>query len=145
MELRRLAQDQRAITIVGPGGVGKTALALHVAAQIAPGFADGVAFIDLAAVTDPVRVPEAVAAALATGSGVTSSGDTAVVERLTSFLQSRQILLVLDNCEHLVEYVAILVRDILAACARVVILATKPGRIVLERGGAISPVTAAVS
>jgi predicted ATPase/DNA-binding winged helix-turn-helix (wHTH) protein/tetratricopeptide (TPR) repeat protein len=118
-ELRQLAQTRRAITVVGPGGVGKTALALHVAAQIAPGFGDGVAFIDLAAVSDPVRVPEAVAAVLANG-----AGDNAVVERLISFLQSLQMLLVLDNCEHLVEHVAILVRDILAACPRIVILAT---------------------
>jgi predicted ATPase/DNA-binding winged helix-turn-helix (wHTH) protein/tetratricopeptide (TPR) repeat protein len=119
VELRRLAQTRRAITVVGPGGVGKTVLALHAASHLAPDFADGAAFVDLSAVTDPLRVPESVAAVFSSG-----AGDNDAATRLTTLLQGRHLLLVLDNCEHLVEHVALLVRDILAACPRVVILAT---------------------
>ena len=118
-ELRRLLGTRRLVTIVGPGGVGKTSVALRLAADLAREFPDGVAFADLSAVTDPARVAEVVVAVLAAG-----AGDNAAMERLTGFLRDRQVLLVLDNCEHLVEPVAALVTEILAACARVVILAT---------------------
>lgn len=118
-ELRNLTRTRRAITVVGPGGVGKTVLALHLAAELAPDFPDGVAFVDLSAVADPPRVSEAVAALLVGG-----AGDNTATARLIAVLRGRQVLLVLDNCEHLVEHAAALVRDILATCPRVVVLAT---------------------
>ncbi len=118
-ELRALLRTGRIVTIVGPGGVGKTSLALQLAADLAAEFSDGVAFADLSGIADPVRVPEAVAAVLVSGSGANTAS-----ERLTAFLQNRQVMLVLDNCEHLVEPVARLVSEVLDACSRVVILAT---------------------
>ena len=118
-ELKQLLRGRRIVSIVGPGGVGKTALALHLATDVAAEFPDGVAFSDLSTIADPARVPEAVASGLADGAGVNTA-----TARLTAFLRDHKSLLVLDNCEHVVEPVALLVSAILAACPRVVVLVT---------------------
>lgn len=118
-ELKQLLHSRRIVSIVGPGGVGKTALALHLATQVAAEFPDGVAFSDLSTITDPARVPEAVASGLADGAGVNTA-----TARLTAFLRDHKSLLVLDNCEHVVEPVALLVSAILSACPGVVVLVT---------------------
>jgi predicted ATPase/DNA-binding winged helix-turn-helix (wHTH) protein len=118
-DVRALLVTQRLVTIVGPGGIGKTSLALRVAADVAPDYADGVAFADLSAVVDAARVPEAVAAVLAGGSGANTAA-----ERLTALLRDRHMLLLLDNCEHVVAEVATLAGDLLAACPRIVVLTT---------------------
>jgi predicted ATPase len=108
------------MTLTGVGGVGKTRLALEVAARLADEFPDGVWFFELAAVTDPAAVPDAVAAVL----GITQQPGKTVTESVASALEGRSRLLVFDNCEHVVDSVADLVEAILAVSATVTILAT---------------------
>src|ERR1700719_3953500 len=111
---------QRFVTLTGVGGVGKTRLALEVAARLADEFPDGVWFFDLAAVTDPAAVPDAVAAVL----GIIQQPGKTVSDSVAGALEGRVRLLVFDNCEHVVDSVADLVEAILAASATVTILAT---------------------
>ena len=108
-----LLADARLVTLVGPGGVGKTRLAAEVAAGWqAP---DGVWLAELAGITDPAEVPAAVCAAL---------GLRPAAEELTSQLAGRQLLIVLDNCEHLLDACARLAHDLMGGCPGVRILAT---------------------
>ncbi len=122
-DLQLLLRAHRMVSIVGPGGVGKTALALSVAATVAGDFPGGVAFADLSTVNDPARVPEAIAASLAGGGGA-GAGVNSATARLTTLLRERRSLLLLDNCEHLVEPVALLAGTIVAECPGIVILVT---------------------
>src|SRR4051812_48319015 len=108
--------DERLVTLTGVGGGGKTRLALEGAARLGEDFCDGVWLVDLAPVSDPRRVGQRVSAALSLSD---RSG-----KRLLPSLQNRALLLVLDNCEHLVEACASMVDQLLAACANVRILAT---------------------
>jgi non-specific serine/threonine protein kinase len=108
------------LTLSGPGGVGKTRLALAIAGDVADRFADGVAWIDLAPLTDSALVPSTLAAALA----FVPAPDRPMVAELARRLRTRQILLLLDNCEHLAPAVADLVAALLAACPSVQVLAT---------------------
>ena len=110
----------RLVTLTGVGGVGKTRLALEVAARLADEFPDGVWFFELAAVADPAAVPDAVAAVL----GITQQPGKNVSRGWPAALEGRVRLLVFDNCEHVVDSVADLVEAILAASATVTILAT---------------------
>jgi predicted ATPase len=119
-ELQAAVKAHRLVTLTGVGGVGKTRLALEVAARLADEFPDGVWFFELAAVTDPAAVPDAVAAVL----GITQQPGKTVTESVASALEGRVRLLVFDNCEHVVDSVADLVEAILAASATVTILAT---------------------
>jgi predicted ATPase len=119
-ELQAAVKAHRLVTLTGVGGVGKTRLALEVAARRADEFPDGVWFFELAAVTDPAAVPDAVAAVL----GITQQPGKTVTESVASALEGRVRLLVFDNCEHVVDSVADLVEAILAASATVTILAT---------------------
>jgi predicted ATPase/transcriptional regulator with XRE-family HTH domain len=111
--------DARLVTLTGPGGVGKTALALRVAADLSPAFDHGVAFVPLAAVRDPVLVAATVARAL----GLAETGDRSLPARLQDALRNRHALLVLDNFEHLLD-AAPLVSDLLSWCPRLTVLAT---------------------
>jgi predicted ATPase/DNA-binding CsgD family transcriptional regulator len=90
--------DLRLVTLTGPGGAGKTRLALDVSARLLDAFADGVYFVDLASQRDPALVPSAIARAL----GVHETGDEPLIESLQSHLNRRSVLLVLDNFEQLV-------------------------------------------
>jgi predicted ATPase len=119
-EIQGAVKAHRLVTLTGVGGVGKTRLALEVAARLADEFPDGVWFFELAAVTDPGAVPDAVAAVL----GITQQPGKTVTESVASALEGRVRLLVFDNCEHVVDSVADLVEAILAASATVTILAT---------------------
>jgi Adenylate and Guanylate cyclase catalytic domain/NB-ARC domain len=119
-EVRSALHQHRLVTLTGVGGVGKTRLALEVAAGLTDEFPDGVWFFELAAVADPAAVPDAVAAVL----GITQQPGKTVSESVASALEGRSRLLVFDNCEHVVDSVADLVEAILAASATVTILAT---------------------
>jgi non-specific serine/threonine protein kinase len=127
------------LTLTGPGGVGKTRLALAIAHDIANAFADGVAFVDFSPLADPALVLPAIASAVQ----VVESGDELLAEQLTSALRPRQLLLLLDNCEHVVDAIAGLVADLLAACPIVQVLATSraPFRLRSERELSLSPLT----
>ena len=98
----------------GPGGVGKTRLALQVAAEVAPVFADGVSFVELSAVRDPDLVLPTIAHAL----GYTDKGPRPLLDQIAAQLRQHQLLLVLDNFEHVIE-AAPLVADLLIRCPRV--------------------------
>jgi predicted ATPase len=119
-DVQAAVRSHRLVTLIGVGGVGKTRLALDVAAQLADEFIDGVWVFELAAVTDPAAVPDAVAAVL----GITQQPGQSVSDSVASALEGRSRLLVFDNCEHVVDSVADLVEAILAASATVKILAT---------------------
>ncbi|MFD5430527.1 AAA family ATPase, partial [Streptomyces sp. NPDC127084] len=112
-EIRQLIGRARLVTLTGVGGVGKTRLALETAAASARAFTDGVWLVDLTSVHDPEAVLGVTAAAL----GVSDRGGRQVLERIALRLAGRRMLLVLDNCEHLVEACARLAHDLLSASA----------------------------
>lgn len=115
-----LAGDVRLLTLTGPGGCGKTRLAISAASRLAGGFEDGVWWVGLASLSDPALVPQAVAQALGLREAPGRSPTVALLEHL----KSRTVLLVLDNCEHLVQSCAALADTLLRSCPRVRILAT---------------------
>jgi non-specific serine/threonine protein kinase len=117
--------DVRLVTLIGPGGVGKTRLALRVAAEFGDDLADGVAFVDLTPLTDPDLVLPAVATTL----GLRESGDQPIGDQLAGFLAERQVLLVLDNVEQVTEAAVDLAR-LLAICPNLKLLVTS--RVVLR-------------
>ncbi|MFE2422916.1 winged helix-turn-helix domain-containing protein [Streptomyces hokutonensis] len=119
-EIRRLLRIRRLVMLTGMGGVGKTRLALEVAAASREAFADGVWLVDLAPVSDPSAV-----AATATGAlRVPDLGALPLLDQLTGYLAGRRALLVLDNCEHLIDACAELAGRLLSAAPELRILAT---------------------
>src|SRR5215472_7238315 len=110
----------RVVTLTGAGGVGKTRLALQVARQIAERFGDGAWLCELAPVRDPAGVDGAVAAVFS----LTTPAEQSNRDALTEFLRTKELLLVLDNCEHLIEAAAGLAEILERSCERLVILAT---------------------
>jgi predicted ATPase len=119
-EVQAAVKAHRVVTLTGVGGVGKTRLAVEVAARLVDEFPDGVWFFELAAVTDPVAIPDAVAAVL----GITQQPGKTVSESVAAALEGRLRLLVFDNCEHVLDAAADLIEAILARSATVRILAT---------------------
>jgi predicted ATPase/DNA-binding CsgD family transcriptional regulator len=117
----------RLVTALGPGGVGKTRLALSVAAEVADRFADGAWFVDLVPVTDPPMVAPAIATGLGLGECQGRSADDTVL----GWLADREVLLVLDNCEHLLNGVVPLLERLLAASSRLTVLVTSRARLLV--------------
>ncbi|MER7368988.1 LuxR C-terminal-related transcriptional regulator, partial [Nonomuraea wenchangensis] len=126
-ELAALLKEHRQVTAVGPGGVGKTRLALAVAADAAGAYPDGVWFADLVPVTDPGMIAAAVAGAL--GLGEQPGRDLA--ESVAAALADRDALVVLDNCEHVLDGVAPFLERLLATCPRLTVLATSRARLMV--------------
>jgi predicted ATPase/DNA-binding CsgD family transcriptional regulator len=117
---RHALGGSRVVTLSGPGGVGKTRLALRVATDAASGYADGVRLVELAAVQDPDLVADTVVASL----GLSVAPILAPLEAVVGHLRSRGLLLVLDNCEHVRDAVSVLVSAVVDSCPEVGILAT---------------------
>ncbi|MCI0354796.1 MAG: AfsR/SARP family transcriptional regulator, partial [Acidobacteria bacterium] len=119
-EVQRLLTTTRLLTLAGPGGCGKSRLALVVAADQVADYPDGAWLVELAALADPLLLPQAVATTL----DVREEPQRPLIATLTNALQSRVLLLVLDNCEHLIDACAHLVQTLLGACPQLQILAT---------------------
>jgi predicted ATPase len=119
-EVQAAVKAHRLVTLTGVGGVGKTRLALEVAGRLVDEFPDGVWFFELAAVTDPAAVPDAVAAVL----GVTQQPGRSVAQSVAAALEGRVRLLVFDNCEHVRDAAADLIEAILVASATTKVVAT---------------------
>ncbi len=119
-QLRAALGAHRLVTLLGPGGVGKTRLALRAARDRSRSHADGPWLVELAPLQDPALIADTVLAAL----GLRDSVRGTPVERLTSHLRDREILLVLDNCEHVNDAAAALTAELLASCPRLQVLAT---------------------
>jgi predicted ATPase/DNA-binding CsgD family transcriptional regulator len=136
-EVAGLLEEYRLVTVTGPGGVGKTRLAGVVAGRVAARFADGVWLAELATVLDPARVPAVVAVAL----GVREQAGVPAAQAVARVLARRQLLLVLDNCEHVIGAAAQLCAGLLQACDDVRVLATsrEPLRIAGEAACRLAP------
>jgi predicted ATPase/class 3 adenylate cyclase len=119
-EIESLLAKHRLITLVGAGGVGKTRLSLQVGAEVLDRFEDGVWFVDLAPLNDPSFIPSRFAEVFNFG----EAGDRSLDEVVTRALQSRQLLIILDNCEHLVSGAARMAELVLRGCPNVRILAS---------------------
>jgi predicted ATPase/DNA-binding CsgD family transcriptional regulator len=123
-EIKQLLQKFRLVVLTGAGGSGKTRLALQVAAQLAGNFPDGAWLVELAPLSEPEMVPNAIADTL----GVSQRGETALLEKIVHFLRPRRLLLVLDNFEHLLP-AAQLVGALIASAPQIKIMATSRERL----------------
>ena len=119
-QVRELLNQNRLVTLTGAGGAGKTRLAIQIAGQLSGEFGDGIWYVDLAPITDPDVVPIAVARALE----LPDQPGRSTVDALLRFVRDRQMLVVLDNCEHLLDASAELVVALLGAARGLTLLAT---------------------
>ncbi len=119
-ELTELIRAHRLVTLTGVGGVGKTRLAVQVAAELVPEFPDGVWLVELAPVGDPAAAPDVVASAL----GIIVQAGLTVTASVANALAGRRLLVVLDNCEHVLDAAADLVEAVLARTNTVTVIAT---------------------
>jgi non-specific serine/threonine protein kinase len=139
VEIKRLLAGKRLVTIVGAGGIGKTRLALQAAAEVVDAYRDGVWLVELASIRDPSLVPTAVAKSL----GVPERSGKPVGESLRAYLKSRQLLLILDNCEHLLDACASLADVLVRGHADLTMLATsrEPLRVAGEQTYPLQPLS----
>jgi predicted ATPase/class 3 adenylate cyclase len=119
-DVKHLLQDHRLLTLLGPGGTGKTRLMLQVAEEVIEDYPDGVWLVELAPLTDPELIPERVAAAL----HVQEQPGREILDTLTEYLRRKKLLLLLDNVEHLVQESAELAEHLLDHCPQLKILVT---------------------
>ncbi|MCI0553195.1 MAG: tetratricopeptide repeat protein [Anaerolineae bacterium] len=119
-EVKRLLWDSRLVTLTGPGGTGKSRLSLQIAADFLELYPDGAWLVELAPLADPALLPQTVANVL----GIRESSGHPIMSLLTDHLRTKELLLILDNCEHLVEACAQLVDTLLKACPHILILAS---------------------
>ena len=119
-QVRELLDATRLLTLTGAGGSGKTRLVLQAAADVLDQYPDGVWFVDLAPITDPALVPQTVASALT----VREEAGKPLAQSVTEYARPKQFLLVLDNCEHLLDACARFADALLRACPHVKLLAT---------------------
>jgi predicted ATPase/DNA-binding SARP family transcriptional activator len=119
-DAKKLLADHRMLTLNGPGGCGKTRLALALAFEAAESFTDGTQWVGLASLFDPALLPQEIAREL----GVLEAPDRPLTDRIIEYLEPKHALLVLDNCEHLVDACAVLVETLLRHCPALKILAT---------------------
>jgi predicted ATPase/DNA-binding XRE family transcriptional regulator len=120
VDVIQLLKKHRLVTLTGSGGVGKTRLSIQAAADLLTEFPIGIWLVELAPLTDPALVPQSVCAVM----GVKPDGDTSALEALTNYLRNKKLLLVLDNCEHLIEACAQLCNSLLRSCPDLHILAS---------------------
>ena len=119
-QVKQILGKARLATLTGSGGVGKTRLAIRVAEEILGQYPDGVWLVELSSLSDPELVPNAIAAVLE----VSEEKEGALLARLQAYLCNKRMLLILDNCEHLVDACARLVEKLLSSCSRIQILTT---------------------
>lgn len=132
--------QRRFVTLVGPGGMGKTTVATITAHTLLPNYRDGVVFVDLVPVSDPSQVPNTLASALGISGGSGKAGPGVI-----AYLKTKQMLLVFDNCEHVIETAASLAEEVFKNAPRVHILATsrEPLRVTGERVHRLRPLESA--
>ena len=119
-QIIELISQHRLVTLTGSGGVGKTRLAVKVAEQVLAGYEDGVWMAELASLSDPELLPQTVAGLF----GLVAQSNIPAAEMLVNFLRTKTLLLVLDNCEHLLNACALLADRLLKNCPRLKIIAT---------------------
>jgi predicted ATPase/DNA-binding CsgD family transcriptional regulator len=124
-QLDRLLRNSRLVTLTGPGGVGKTRLMIRAAEHLGPSFRDGVALVDLATLTDPELLVDTVASAL----GVIGSSGQRLLSGVLDYLTEREVLLLLDNCEQMLDACAVLVDELIASTSTARVLATSRERL----------------
>ncbi len=131
-EVAGLVADHRLVTLTGAGGVGKSRLAVHAVLEVLTRFANGVRLVELTEVRDPDEVPAATAAAFE----LRPNDDRPVMDQLVEYLERRPVLLILDNCEHVIDACAVLTQALLEGCGGLQVLATSrqplgvPGEVV---------------
>ncbi len=127
-DVAEIVRAERLVTLTGVGGVGKTRLALEVGAEVVGEFPDGVWMVELASVADPASVPAAIATVL----GVTPQGDATLIDTIAESLGGRRLLLVMDNCEHVVDAASAAIRMILDRSRNVTVVATSRESLALD-------------
>jgi len=110
----------RLLTLIGPGGTGKTRLSIQIGGEVLPNFSDGIWMIELAPLADQALIPQTIASVF----GLRESADRSLIDLIIDYLRAKNLLIILDNCEHLVEACAKLAEKFLQACPQVKILAS---------------------